>query len=252
MGIAAARARYDQIADQTRRLSDLRVSDLERSRRFFDLSAPGLPTRRFDVVTCVVGLSLPVELQRALVDRRTAILGLVPAATRVYRVAPARLHWEAHIVKRFDEPAPPVPIDDLAEGVRNAVSDTRPFPIEFAGFFVSPEGTVCFQGLGEWDELRRRLGDQLGCSSAHQLDTGHVSAARILDPIGSSAFSQLVALRDASQGDHYGTLVVDEVKLVLERRWYMEDHTVVCRGADPGRGAPLSGASTAGHGVRSE
>jgi len=228
MGIAAARARYDQIGGQTRRLSDLRVSDLERSRRFFDLTAPGLPTRRFDVITCVAGLPLPVELERAFVDQRKAILGLVPTATRVYRVEPARLHWEAHIVKRFDEPDPPVAIDDLAQAVRTAVSETRPFPIEFAGFFVSPEGTVCFQGLGEWNELRRRLDDQLGCSSAHQLDTGHVSVARILDPIGSSAFSQLVALRDASQGDHYGTLVVNEVKLVRERRWYMEDHTVVC------------------------
>jgi len=238
VGITAAEARYELISDQTRRLSDFSVSDLERSRRFFDLASPGLPALRFDVITCVVGLPLPVPLQRAFVDQQNAILRVIPAATRVYRVAPACLHWEAHIVKRFDEPDPPVAIDDLARAVGVAVRETRAFSIDFAGFFVSPEGTVCFQGLGEWDVLRGRLGEQLGCSSAHQLDTGHVSAARILDPIGSSAFSQLVALRDSSQGDHYGTLVVDEVKLVLERRWYMEDHTVVC--AVPTRGAPAS------------
>lgn len=227
MGIAAARARYEQISDQVRGQSDFRVSDLERSRRLFELTSPGLPTRAFEVITCVVGLPLPNALQRALLDKRREILGLMPAACRVYRVAPACLHWEAHIVKRPDEPDPVAPREDLARAVRRSVGATPAFTIDFGGFFVSPEGTVCFQGLGEWDLLRRQLREQLPGSSPHQLDTGHVSAARILDPMGSSAFARLVALRDASSSDRYGTLRVDEVKLVLERRWYMEDHTVV-------------------------
>ncbi len=228
MGIAAAQERYEQISDRTRRLPDFRVSDLERSRRFFDLSSPSLPTRSFEVLTCVVGLPLPVALQRAFLDKRREILGSIPATTRVYRVAPTLLHWEAHIIRRPEEPDIPSSMDDLERAVRLAVGGTPAFSIDFAGFFVSPEGTVCFQGLGEWDTLRRRLAEQLPDSSVHQLETGHVSVARILDPIGSSAFPQLVALRDASSGERYGTLAVDEVKLVLERRWYMEDHTVVC------------------------
>jgi hypothetical protein len=227
VGVEAAQARYELISDQTRRLSDFRSADLERSRRFFDLSAPGLRTHPFDVITCVVGLPLPGELQHALLEKRDEVLGLIPAAARVYRVAPACLHWEAHIIKRADEPDPAVPFEDLERAVRLAVGETPAFSIDFGGFFVSPEGTVCFQGLGDWVVLRRRLGERLACSSAHQLDTGHVSVARILDPIGASAFAQLVALRDASSSDRYGTLQVEEVKLVLERRWYMEDHTVV-------------------------
>jgi hypothetical protein len=227
VGIAAARARYEQISEQTRGRSDFRVSDLERSRRLFELASPGLPTRAFDVITCVVGLPLPNRLQRALLDKRREILGLIPAACRVYQVDPTCMHWEAHIVQRPDEPDPGVPREDLVRAVRRAVGTTPAFTVDFGGFFVSPEGTVCFQGLGEWDLLRRRLREQLPCSSPDQLETGHVSAARILDPVGSSAFARLVALRDASSGDRYGTLRVDEVKLVLERRWYMEDHTVV-------------------------
>jgi len=236
VGIAAARARYEEISDQTRRLSDFQVPDLERSRRFFELSSPGFRTRPFDVITCVVGLPLPGDLQRALVDKRNEVLGLIPAAARVYRVAPACLHWEAHIIKRPDEPDPSTPMEDLERAVRRAVGETPAFPIEFGGFFVSREGAVCFEGLGRWDLLRRRLGEQLACSSAYQLDTGHVSAARILDPIGPSVFSRLVALREASSSDRYGTLMVEEVKLVLERRWYMEDHTVACVARTQGTG----------------
>ena len=228
MGIEAAQARYEQISGQTRRRRDFRDADLERSRRFFDLSSPDLATRPFDVITCVVGLPLPATLQRAFLAKLREVLGLVPARARVYCVAPARLHWEAHIIKRPEEPAPPAPMADLERAVRRAVADTPAFSIDFAGFFVSPEGTVCFQGLGEWDLLRGRLASELPWSSVRQLDTGHVSAARILDPVGSSAFRRLVALRDTSTEERYGTLPVDEVKLVVERRWYMEDHTIVC------------------------
>ncbi len=227
MGMAAASARYERISAETRSRRDFRLEDLERSRRFFDLSSPELRTRPFDVVTCVVGLPLPRALQRAFLTKLREVLAVVPSAARVYRVAPDRLHWEAHVVQRPDEAPPAGTLEQLAAAVRRAVGETPAFTIDFAGFFVSREGTVCFQGLGEWDALRSRLVEQLPGSSPDQLVTGHVSAARILDPVGAPAFRRLVALRDASAAERYGALRVEEVKLVVERRWYMEDHTVV-------------------------
>jgi hypothetical protein len=64
--IDRARAKYKEINWLIAKYPDFQVDELEKSRRFFDLSKPELPTRAFDVVACVVGLPVPASLQRAL------------------------------------------------------------------------------------------------------------------------------------------------------------------------------------------
>jgi len=238
VGSDAARARYERISAETRALPDFQPEDLERSRRLVDVASPTLATRAFDVVTCVVGLPLPDRLAGAFAAELDQVLALLPSATRVYRVAPSRLHWEVLVVRRPGEPAPRRSVAELAAAVRRAAASAAPFTIDFTGFFVSREGAVCFQGLGAWDPLRGALRAQLPESSADQLVTGHVSAARILDPVGPDAFAALLARRDAADHTAYGHLRVGAVKLVVERRWYMEDRSVVCA-------APLGGAAPA-------
>jgi hypothetical protein len=211
----------------TARLRDFPEQHLQRSRRFFELMSPILRTRAFEVITCVVGLPIARELQDAFAAQLDDIVHLLPAGTRIYRVGRARLHWEAHIVKRPDEPVPSTPAAEIEAAFTAAVRGTRHFELDYQGFFVSSEGTVCFQGFGDSDELRARLREQVVGSSAHQLVTTHISGARILDPVGPSSFARLIELRDRSAARRYGTLPVDEVKLVAEHRWYMERYRVL-------------------------
>lgn len=215
---------YDDINGRTARHDDFAAEALQQSRQFFDLATPELRTRPFDVLTTLAGLPLAETLQRVLADELDAILHVLPARTRVYRVAPPLLHWESHIIRRPGEPEPPVPVVDIVHGFQEAVSACAPFTLTYRGFFVSPDGTLAFQGYGPTSELRARLVATLPYSSARQNQTGHISVARILDPVGPSAFAELLAFRRYRESHVYGELQVGAIKLISERRWYMEDY----------------------------
>jgi hypothetical protein len=218
---------YDEIHGRTTAYTDFDETQLDGSRQYFDLAAPQLRTLSFDVLTCLVGLEIPSTLQDSLSDRLEEILSILPKSTRVYRVDSRLMHWEAHIIRRPGEPVPPFALDEVAEIFDGAVSGSQPFGITYRGFFVSSDGTIAFQGYGETAHLRSRLGAAMPFSSPRQNETGHISGARILDPVGPDAFRRLLELRRSTQNDVLGVLPVHKVKLVLERRWYLEDYTII-------------------------
>ena len=218
---------YDDINGRAANHVDFELSQLELSRQYFDLSTPELRTRRFDVLTTLAGLPIPADLQDALTRQLDAILNLFPDDTRVYRVRPQLLHWESHIIRRPGEPAPPVPVENVSRQVcRRSV-----------------------RGLGLCDRIPRVL----RCSRRHHRVPGLRSNRRRTRgaakgavfllvptesdwphlggtgarPVGKDAFQQLLELRDACDTQSFGELPVRQIKLVSERRWYMEDHEIV-------------------------
>lgn len=226
---AAQRAQeiYDEINARASQYPDFALSELEQSRQYFDLSTPELRTRQFDVLTTLVGLPIPSKLGDSLTRRLDAILDLLPDGTRVYRVRPELLHWESHIIRRPREPEPPLSLDEVAERFSAVVSDASAFSIDYRGFFISPDGTIAFQGYGPTAELRAALLRELPFSSSRQNQTAHISVARILDPIGSDAFRKLLDFRASCETDNFGELTVRQIKLVSERRWYMEEYEIL-------------------------
>jgi hypothetical protein len=123
-----------------------------------------------------------------------------------------------------------VPLDEIAERFSRALSGVSAFSIEYRGFFVAPDGTIAFQGYGPTSELRAALVRELPFSSSRQNQTGHISVARILDPVGNDAFRNLLDFRASCDAEIFGELPVRELKLVSEQRWYMESYEIV-RGA---------------------
>ena len=222
-----AQERYDDIHRRISAYGDFDLSQLEQSKQYFDLSTPELRTRPFEVLTTLVGLEIPSELQQALMSQFDKILSLLPDSTRVYRVRPHLMHWESHIIRRPGEPKPALPPDTITKLFIEAVSESQAFDITYRGFFVAPDGTIAFQGYGPTGELRSRLRRHLPFSSSRQNETGHISVARILDPIGTDAFHRLLELRRSSDKQVLGGLPVREVKLVEEHRWYMEDYEII-------------------------
>jgi hypothetical protein len=218
---------YNDINSRTSKYDDFEETQLEQSRQYFDLATPELRTRPFDVLTSLVGLEIPSELQHSFSGRLDEILSIFPDSTRVYRVRPHLMHWESHIIRRPGEPKPQVPLDEIVKLFNKATSESHAFDITYRGFFVASDGTIAFQGYGQTEDLRSRLREALPFSSPRQNETGHISVARILDPLGSETFHRLLDMRRAAEDDVVGVLPVHEVKLVSERRWYMEDYEIV-------------------------
>lgn len=218
---------YDDINGRTANYVDLESSQLEQSRQYFDLSTPDFRTRRFDVLTTLAGLPIPADLQDTFTRQLDAILNLFPGDTRVYRVRPQLLHWESHIIRRPGEPEAPIPLRNVADTFSDVVSAVSAFVIEYRGFFVSPDGTIAFQGFGPTADIRAALLRELPFSSSRQNQTGHISVAKILDPVGKDAFKRLLEFRHSCDTQSFGELPVRQIKLVLERRWYMEDYEIV-------------------------
>lgn len=225
--LARAQLAYDDINARTSTYYDFDETQLQQSREYFDLATPELRTRAFDVLTCLVGLEIPLALQRSLSNRLDEILRIVPDSTRVYRVRPCLMHWESHIIRRPGEAEPRLPLGEIAKLFAQAVSGSPVFHITYRGFCVAPDGTIAFQGYGETGSLRLRLRESLPFSSPHQYETAHISVARVLDPVGPEAFHRLLDMRRSAEEAVLGVLQVHEVKLVIERRWYMEDYEVI-------------------------
>lgn len=154
-------------------------------------------------------------------------MDLIPHGTRVYRVRSGLLHWESHIIRRPGETEPPLRVAEIADKLSAAVSEVSSFSIEYRGFFISPDGTIASQGYGPTTELRAALVRELPFSSSRQNETGHISVARILDPVGEDAFRRLLDFRGACDAEAFGELPVRQIKLVSEQRWYMEAYEIV-------------------------
>ncbi len=222
-----AAAVYKEINERARQQADFALDDLRQSRQYFDLSSPDLRTRSFDVLTTLAGLPMPAALQESLANARNELLSELPDNVRIYRVRPELLHWESHIIKRPGEPELTHDMAEIIELFRNSTVGVAPFDITYRGFFLSSDGTIAFQGFGPTSELRSRLRAALPFSSTRQNKTGHISVARILDPVGVDAYSRLLQRQRDNERRTYGKMRVESLKLVKERRWYMEDYDVI-------------------------
>jgi hypothetical protein len=146
----------------------------------------------------------------------------------MYEVGSQLLHWESHIVLRPGEAlSADVTLKRIRDDFQRALKDVPSLTMAYYGFFVTDEGTLCAKGYGPLDLVREPLCNGLPYSSKRQSAMGHVSFARILDPIGPAAYNSLLALRDRSRERFLGEVVLDNIKLVKERRWYMEDHEIL-------------------------
>ncbi len=107
------------------------------------------------------------------------------------------------------------------------LANQPPFTIFYRGFLITADGTIIVKGYGNFEQLRAQLRQQIPFASLQQSNLGHVSLGRILDSVGSEAFSALKRLVQDSWHKLYGELSVRKIKYVHESQWYMEEHEII-------------------------
>lgn len=228
-------SRYRAIQQRVAAMTDFSDQTLMPSRDLFEFQAdpqvtdarPKAIPKRFEVWTNLVGLPLPADVTQALTAVWHQIISGLTPEIRYYAVQPATYHWELFIIKRPDEAVSDQQLHDSGDRVQQILAQHSPFSLTYRGFLITPDGTVLVKGYGDIDPLRAQLRQAISWASPKQSQLGHVSLGRILDPVGPEYFAELNQLVQRAWDDHYGTVVVDQVKWVHESQWYMEECDIV-------------------------
>ncbi len=219
--------RYKKILQNFEELLDFPEEALMRSRNLFHLENSQAIPKKFEVWTNLVGLPLPERLTENFQVLVKQITEQLPVNTRFYQVLPQNYHWELFIIKRPDENVDNENLQKVPAILRKVLCNYSAFTLSYQGFLITTDGTVIVKGYGDFDELRSQLRQEIPFASLQQSQLGHVSLGRILDPIGSQAFTELKRLVQNSQNEFYGELEVNTLKYVHETQWYMEEREVV-------------------------
>ncbi|MEW6497628.1 MAG: hypothetical protein AB1589_34765 [Cyanobacteriota bacterium] len=219
--------RYQEIEKRFEECSDFSGKDLVRSRNLFNLENSQVVPKRFEVWTTLVGLPLPEGLTQNFQNITQQLIERLPANTRFYSVLPQNYHWEVFIIKRPDEEVDSKDLQKTPNMLEKILSNHPPFSLCYRGVLINTDGTIIAKGYGDFDQLRAKLRQAIPFASLQQSQLGHVSLGRILDPVGSQAFTQLKQFVQNSQHEFYGELDVSQINYVHESQWYMEQRDIV-------------------------
>ncbi len=219
--------RYQEIRKQFEERSDFFEKDLVRSRNLFNLENSQVVPKRFEVWTTLVGLPLCEDLTQNFQNTTQQLTELLPASTRFYSVLPQNYHWEAFIIKRPDEEVDSKNLQKIPNMLREVLYNYLPFSLCYRGILINTDGTIIAKGYGDFEQLRSKLRQAIPFASLQQSQLGHVSLGRILDPVGSQAFTKLKQFVQNSQNEFYGELDISEIKYVHESQWYMEEREII-------------------------
>ncbi|MFP4296629.1 MAG: hypothetical protein ACLFT0_02085 [Spirulinaceae cyanobacterium] len=219
--------RYQAIQNQTEAFLDFSPDFLALSRQLFEVRRDRLVPKQFEVWTLLAGLPLPNALTQRFNEVFDEVVAKIPENCQFYKVWPQNYHWEVFIIQRPPEKVLQFDLQQTPHQVKTVLADFSPLTIQYRGFLIAPDGTVMVKGYTNCDEIRDRLGQKLPWASRQQSQLAHISLGRILDPVGTEAFSTLKTLVQESEKDEYGRFTVNEVKYVHESQWYMEEQEII-------------------------
>lgn len=221
---------YRDVGDLTWLYEDFVDEKLEISRSLFvDKSLADRKPRpkQLEVYALVSGISFEKAFMHNLVEARDELINIIDH-TLAYWVEPENLGVEYCVFKWPD--------DDWDEKnlsvVMDAVARIRLPPFEFAiqGIQINPDGCVVAKGFAQPSvifQVREELKKNILFLPERQSGWAHVPLGRILEPVGADKFA---CLRDAMKeisAREIAKTRIDVMRLVHERRWYMEEKTVL-------------------------
>ena len=220
---------YDEVGRRTWLSEDFLESSLESSRNLFtpESLASGRPMpKELEVFALLSGLPFTGDFTGKLVEVQQHISTVI-GKTLHYWVAPANLGVE-HCV--FKWPAESLSEEQLC-AIQKVLSSSRhqSFRFSIRGIQVNPDGCVVAKGFDEGGaifRIREQLRTEIPFLPVKQSGWAHVPLGRILEPVGGENFKDLrqltesIVLPDCS-------VEIGSMKLVHEKRWYMEEKTVL-------------------------
>lgn len=231
---------YRDVGDLTWAAEDFVNEKLEVSRSLFvdqSLAERAPRPKQLEVYALVSGLSFETAFVQSLVAAQNELSAIIGDTLR-YWVKPENLGVEYCVFKwpddDWDEKNLPVVMDAVA-GIRLPA-----FEFVIQGIQINPDGCVVAKGFAQPSvifQVREELKKNISFLPARQSGWAHVPLGRILEPVGTDKFAHLREAMKEISAREIAKTTIDVMRLVHERRWYMEEKTVlkeISLGADAG------------------
>ena len=179
-----------------------------------------------EVVAVVAGLPFTQCLQNKLILIQQAIQNIL-GDTLTYWVKPENLALEFFVIKWPDQDMAPQTFDTGKDFL--SAFDRHAFQVHFNGFQIHRDGCVVARGIDTSGIIRtsRSVLQEKELIPQRQSSWAHVPLGRILEPFSNQSYSKLIEITGASQQEVFHSETIDNIKLIHELQWYMENKTTV-------------------------
>lgn len=221
---------YRSVGDATWSSADFLERNLAVSRSLYteeSLLARRPRPKELEVVALVAGIPFRAEFVDALVRLQRDLSAILESRMH-YWVLPENLGVEFCVFKWPDDSWKPErlgPIRDVLAEIRQPS-----FRLAVRGVQINPDGCVVAKGFDEdavLFEIRKEIRAKLPSLPVKQSGWAHVPLGRILEPLGAEKFARLGRLVGAMCDAPIAVTEIEEMKLVHETRWYMEEKTIL-------------------------
>jgi len=221
---------YSEVGDLTWLNEDFLESNIEPSRSLYtteSLIARQPCPKELEVYALVSGLTFNKGFIEKLVEVQDKISTVLGECLH-YWVEPDNLGVEYCVFKW--------PTDswdnEYLEVIQNTLSLMRQpvFQFTIGGIQINSDGCVIAKGFDEaavMFQIREQLKVALPFMPKKQSRWAHVPLGRILEPLGAEKFALLNQAIKAMSKQQIATTTINIMRLIHERRWYMEEKTVL-------------------------
>lgn len=223
-------ASYSEVGNLTWSNDDFLESNIKSSRSLYtpeSLRARHPRPKELEVYALVSGLTFNKDFTEKLVAVQNKISTVLEESLH-YWVAPDNLGVEYCVFKW--------PTDSWDNGhldiIQNTLSLIRQPAFQFSirGIQINSDGCVIAKGFDESGvlfQIREQLKLDLPFMPKKQSGWAHVPLGRILEPLGTEKFTLLNKTINSKLNQYIAATDINIMRLIHERRWYMEEKTIL-------------------------
>lgn len=207
----------------------LGLSDVEKSKFFFETINGSFVPKKFDTYSIVCCLPFSESFQKKLDGYWKQFTELLSDPIS-YGVKPENRHVEIFL---FQRPEEMFLKEEVKGGIEKSLVLSRKVPafkILFRYPFMTPDGTIVVPGFDDTEtveSLRLKLRKSLSVYPQKQSQWLHTSLGRILEPLDKSRLEPLLNHMEAHWGEVIGEITVDRLQWMWEKQWYMVDKEII-------------------------
>jgi hypothetical protein len=221
---------YSDVGDRTWDDNDFALENLEVSKNLFNNNSliSGTPKpKKFDVIALLSGLPFSMEFQKKAVSIQESISHIIGDKLH-YWVKPLNFGVE-YCVFKWPEGNWQKNWMEILENQLD-VFNFKSYNLNIKGVQVNSDGCVILRGYDEKMSLlniRKYMRDNISFLPERQSNWAHIPIGRILEPIGYDSFKNLKSFVQKRSDQLFFVERINDVKLIQERRWYMEEKEVL-------------------------
>ncbi len=222
---------YSLVGRETWKNKDFLLDNLLSSRKLFtdkSLKIRSPRPKNLEVYALLSGLPFDGAFTNSLISVQSKISEILKDSLH-YWVKPVNFGVEHCVFKWPDQKW-----DNSWNSIINqnllSLNRGQSFKYYVYGIQINPDGCVVAKGYDEGEVIfknRDRLKSNLNFLPDRQSGWAHIPLGRILEPVGSLKFIELKNLIDRISESMIASTQLHSIKFVHEKRWYMEERTII-------------------------